>query len=642
MRILVTGGSGFLGRRAVRCAVDAGHEVIGVARSEAAAATLRALGARPVAGDLDDPPGLTAAFTAAEADVLLNIASLGFGHIHAILAAAGAASLRRAVFVSTTGIFTALNPPSKAVRIAAERAIEASGLDWTIIRPTMIYGGPDDRNMARLLALVRRTPVLPLPGGGRLHQPVHVDDLAATLVRALVTDAAIGRAYDVAGPAALPLRDVVAAAGSAVGRSMRCVPVPVRPVLALAGRYERHARRPRLKAEQFARLAEDKAFDITSARRDLDHRPRPFDAGIAALAASTRPPAPRRAATAPGRLIAQVRGIDAVAGRPVATRFTLAVVRHAPRITRAGSLGAADRALSDGTFDFRPLPGVHVRLPGRLFGAAREVYCRGTFHALPEFVPARGQVVVDLGAGEGLYAMLAARAGADVIAVEARRDRVDALAGHVVDNGVERQVQILHAVVRPAEGTRAGSGRVPSPRRSEAAELGAVPELGDHGRSGAPEQLSVPEVLAAGGVDRVDLLRVDVGTGASVLADDAHWLDAVDRLVLRIRPGGVGRGIGASDAGMLVARLRRRAFEVTVLDEDLRRVPDPGPATAGYLYARRRGATATVDASPTARPAAAVPARPGSSAPIASTPDLPTARSARTAGASARAAETSA
>ncbi|MCL9797462.1 SDR family oxidoreductase, partial [Frankia sp. AgKG'84/4] len=179
-----------------------------------------------VAGDLADPAGLAAAFVAADAQALLNIASLGFGHAAAILASTRAAGIRRAVFVSTTGIFTALDPPTKRVRIEAERAIEASGLDWTIIRPTMIYGGPDDRNMVRLLALVRRTPLVPLPGAGGLHQPVHVEDLADTVLRALDADLAIGRAYDVAGPRPLPLRDVVTVAGAAVGRRVHGVAVP--------------------------------------------------------------------------------------------------------------------------------------------------------------------------------------------------------------------------------------------------------------------------------------------------------------------------------------------------------------------------------------------------------------------------------
>ncbi|WP_261563333.1 SDR family oxidoreductase, partial [Frankia tisae] len=289
MRFLVTGGTGFLGSRVVEGALADGHRVVGLARSDAAAARLRSRGAEAIRGDLDDPATLLPAFREAACETLVNIASLGFGHADAIVAAARQADIRRAVFVSTTGIFTTLDPPSKRIRVAAERTITASGLAWTIIRPTMIYGGPDDRNMARLLALLRHVPVLPVPGGGHhLQQPVHVEDLAHTVLRAATTTAAIGRAYDVAGPEALTFRQVVTAAGAAVGRRVICVPVPVRPIVAATRAYERRVSSPRLKAEQLARLTEDKAFEIDAARRDLDHRPRPFAVGIAEQAATAQ------------------------------------------------------------------------------------------------------------------------------------------------------------------------------------------------------------------------------------------------------------------------------------------------------------------------------------------------------------------
>src|SRR5439155_25711459 len=127
-------------------------------------ARVRALGAAPVGGDLDDPDSVDAVFAASQAEALVNLASLGFGHAPTIVAAAEEAGLRRAVFVSTTAIFTTLEARSKAVRQAAEDTVTASSLHWTIVRPTMIYGGPDDRNMARLLQLLRRFPVVPLPG----------------------------------------------------------------------------------------------------------------------------------------------------------------------------------------------------------------------------------------------------------------------------------------------------------------------------------------------------------------------------------------------------------------------------------------------------------------------------------------------
>ena len=310
MRLVVTGGSGFLGGFVLREAARRGYEVAALARSPAAAAAVRALGARPVGGDLADRgPAAAAALAQAFAagDVLVNLASLGFGDAPAIVAAAERAEVRGAVFVSTTAVTTTLPAATKRVRLAAEQRIAESGLDWIILRPTMIYGAPGDRNLSRLLPLLCRVPVLPVPGGGHLQQPVHVADVAhavlaaAELIGAELASAGragpgrpdlgradLGRAgakpggvtYDLAGPVPLTFGELLRTAGQAVGSRTRFVPVPLPPVLAAARGYELVSRSPRIRAEQVRRLAEDKAFGIRPAARDLGFAPRSFAAGI--------------------------------------------------------------------------------------------------------------------------------------------------------------------------------------------------------------------------------------------------------------------------------------------------------------------------------------------------------------------------
>jgi uncharacterized protein YbjT (DUF2867 family) len=306
MKLLVTGGSGFLGGFVLDEAARRGHSCVALARSAAAARAVAARGAAPLAGDLDDAAGLRAVFAAARCDALVNLASLGFGHAPAIVGGAAAAGLDRAVFVSTTAVTTALPAPSRAVRLAAEREIRASGLRWTILRPTMIYGAAGDRNLARLLALLaraRRLPLLggglplpvPVPGGGRrLQQPVHVADLAGAVLAAAERPAAAGRCYDVPGPDPLTFAELLAAAAAAVGCRIGLVPLPLAPAIALTRGYERISARPRIRAEQWQRLAEDKAFQVQAAARDLGYAPRSFAVGIRAEAESLglirRPP----------------------------------------------------------------------------------------------------------------------------------------------------------------------------------------------------------------------------------------------------------------------------------------------------------------------------------------------------------------
>jgi uncharacterized protein YbjT (DUF2867 family) len=290
VRLVVTGGSGFLGGFVLREAVRRGYEVTALARSPAAAAAVRALGACPVAGDLAAPGPAAAAVLArafAAGDVLVNLASLGFGDAPAIVAAAERAQLRGAVFVSTTAVTTTLPAATKKVRLAAEQRIAESALDWAILRPTMIYGAPGDRNLSRLLPLLRRVPVLPVPGGRHLQQPVHVADVAhAVLAAAELIGAELGGArpggvtYDLAGPVPLTFGELLRTAGRAVGSRTRFIPVPLPPVLAAARGYELVSRSPRIRSEQVRRLAEDKSFAIRAAARDLGFAPRSFADGI--------------------------------------------------------------------------------------------------------------------------------------------------------------------------------------------------------------------------------------------------------------------------------------------------------------------------------------------------------------------------
>ncbi|HEY8601367.1 MAG TPA: NAD-dependent epimerase/dehydratase family protein [Thermomicrobiales bacterium] len=282
MNVLVTGATGFTGSRVVPLLIERGYGVRCFVRPSGDRERIRvAPGAVEwAAGDLADPASLRRALTGV--DALVNIASLGFGHAPGIVEAARAAGVRRAIFVGTTAIFTNLNAPSKAVRTAAEETIRESGLDWTLVRPTMIYGGPDDRNIARLIRYLRRAPVIPIFGDGRsLQQPVYVGDVARALVEALAAPVAIGQAYNVSGAAPLTYNEVIATVCAMLSRRVGVIHLPAGAIIRALGVAERLPIPLPIKAEQVLRLNEDKAFDHAPAARDMGYQPRTFREGIA-------------------------------------------------------------------------------------------------------------------------------------------------------------------------------------------------------------------------------------------------------------------------------------------------------------------------------------------------------------------------
>ncbi len=279
MKVLITGASGFTGSRVIPLLVQNGFEVRCLTRPSSDRSPLSMLRVEWVTGDLSDAESLTSAMRGV--DALVNIASLGFGHADTILGSMKEAGVKRGLFISTTAIFTQLNAGSKSIRLAAEEAIHASGVDYTILRPTMIYGSPRDRNMWRLIRLLRITPILPIFGDGEsLQQPIFVDDVARAVLLALQNDVTIGKSYNIAGKDPLTYNQVIDSVVSALGRRVWKLHLPYMPIVRVLQFTERMRLRLPIKAEQVLRLNENKAFSYEEAQKDFGFSPRSFEEGI--------------------------------------------------------------------------------------------------------------------------------------------------------------------------------------------------------------------------------------------------------------------------------------------------------------------------------------------------------------------------
>lgn len=274
--VTVIGASGRSGATLCRSLAADGIPVIPVVRNpERWAAT--GLPGTPRVADLKD----AAALRAALADATRIVSGAHARHAPAILAAAPPAA--RIVLMGSTRRFSRwADAHGDGVR-AGEAALLASGRNGVILHPTMIYGAQGEDNVQRLAALMRRLPVAPLPGGGRaLVQPIHQDDVTASLRAALARDWAAPRALVIAGSEAIRYADFLRAVCRAAGvRVPPVLPVPLAPLLALSPLTRLLPFLPTVRASELRRLTEDKGFDIGPMRAELGVEPRPLEAGLA-------------------------------------------------------------------------------------------------------------------------------------------------------------------------------------------------------------------------------------------------------------------------------------------------------------------------------------------------------------------------
>ena len=198
-----------------------------------------------------------------------------------------ACGARRVVALSSTSRFTkddSSDPEEQAIalRLAdAESRLQtwaaSHGVQWIILRPTLIYGLGRDKNIAEIARFVRRFGFFPLFGKANgLRQPLHAKDVAAACVAALASSGAVDRAYNLSGAETMAYRDMVARICSALGRPVRLLPVPLivfRFAVALLRLLPRYRNWSSAMAE---RMNRDLVFDHSEAMHDFWFEPRPF------------------------------------------------------------------------------------------------------------------------------------------------------------------------------------------------------------------------------------------------------------------------------------------------------------------------------------------------------------------------------
>jgi len=233
MRIFIAGGTGFVGAHLVKALREKGHELRLLVHRRGSGGTD---GIHQVEGDVTGLESFEQAVNGCDAvinlvGIIREFPSRGitFDRLHVqatanVLAATRKAGIRRYLQMSALGTRPDAMSRYHQTKFSAEELVRSSGLDATILRPSLIYG-PKDAFINMLAGQLRLAPVMPVIGSGMYRlQPIHADDVARCFALALEMPETIGQCYELCGNNRLSYVELLDAVASAMGR-----PAPFKP-----------------------------------------------------------------------------------------------------------------------------------------------------------------------------------------------------------------------------------------------------------------------------------------------------------------------------------------------------------------------------------------------------------------------------
>lgn len=298
--ILITGGTGFVGSN-LRVALR-DRPIRLLVRDAARSTHLRRPDVEIVEGDITRPDTLAGALADCSAVIhlvgIIEEAGSSFdtvirqGTVN-MLAATRTAGIRRFVHMSALGAREDPTLPYMTAKWHAEAAVRESGLDWTILRPSVIFG-PGDGFINPLAGLVR-APITPVAGNGRARfMPIAVEEVAEIFAGVVGDRTSFGQTYELGGGAEYTLAGMLDAISSELDKRHPRINVPV-PLIMLAVRLSSplpKALRPPVTIDQLKMLKIDNVTGDNAAPRLLGRAPKALADGLGYLqpGATNRPP----------------------------------------------------------------------------------------------------------------------------------------------------------------------------------------------------------------------------------------------------------------------------------------------------------------------------------------------------------------
>ncbi len=292
MKIFVTGATGFVGQELVSQLLEAQHSVRALVRTEGSGKKNDKIEIHR--GDSTRPDSLKSGLEGCDAVInLVGIIrefpsrAITFERLHRestgnLLQAAAEQGVTRFLQMSANGVRADAVTEYHKTKWAAEELVRQSALDWTIFRPSLIFGA-NDQFVNMLASLIKTLPVVPVMGDGRYRlQPVCVTDVARGFVRALDNKEAIGQTYHCGGPDSYSYDEILDLIGQALGRKtpVRKLHQPLWLMQPLVAKLQALPQFP-MTADQLQMLLEGNCCDPSAWRKSFNLDLTAFPQGIA-------------------------------------------------------------------------------------------------------------------------------------------------------------------------------------------------------------------------------------------------------------------------------------------------------------------------------------------------------------------------
>ena len=257
------------------------------ARAAQGEGTLRAT-IESLEGDIRDMDALTRAMEGADAVVQTvaiiretegrSFSDTNVGATRGLLAAMRTADVNRLLYMGILGATDDPDLPYARSRFEAEEAVRASGLSYTIVKPSLVLGYQDTFSLRLIRALDFTPPVVALPNGGRTRfQPLWIGDLAAILALCLQETETVGRVYELGGPDHLTFAHMMRTFAQRLGKRRLFLPVPARLLAPAAAVMGKLMKDPPATTTELRQLDTDNVTDLDAVAKQFGFLPARFE-----------------------------------------------------------------------------------------------------------------------------------------------------------------------------------------------------------------------------------------------------------------------------------------------------------------------------------------------------------------------------